>query len=118
MAAQKARIFISYKRNCAPDEPVALEISKALSASHDVFIDQLILTGEPWAKRIEEELGRTDFLVCLLSKDSVGSEMVLAEIETANRLSKENAAKPKILPVRLNYAEPFKYPLSAYLNPI
>lgn len=113
----RARIFISYKRSVEADERIALEIYQALSQSHDVFIDQTMAIGTPWAERIEQELKQSDFLITFVSAHSVHSEMVLGEIETAHHLSKESG-KPMILPVRLAYRDPFVYPLSAYLNPI
>ncbi|MGH7490846.1 MAG: AAA-like domain-containing protein, partial [bacterium] len=115
---KQARIFLSYKREVIPDEPLALQLHKALSQKHDVFIDQEMPVGTPWAERIEAELKRSDFLVVLLSARSVNSEMVKAEIETAHRLSKEQNGRPQVLPVRLDYREPFPYPLNAYLDHI
>jgi hypothetical protein len=113
------RIFISYKRNSDPDEPLAMQLCAALKPVHDVFIDQeSILVGQDWAKRIEAELGRVDFLVSLLSAESIQSEMVQAEIATAHRIAGERSGKPVILPVRLAHRDPFEYPLSAYLGPI
>jgi hypothetical protein len=117
-AKQRARIFISYKRNIEPDEPVATAVYEALSKHYDVFIDRTMLVGAPWAKQIDEEIARADFLITFLSENAIQSEMVLAEIETAHRLGKESNGSPKILPVRLAYHAPFQYPLSAYLNPI
>jgi hypothetical protein len=77
-----------------------------------VFLDVTLPVGVRWAEQIEQELHRTDALVTILSEQSVRSDMVIGEIGTAVRLSK------RILPVRLAYREPFKYPLSAWLNPI
>nr|WP_232224270.1 AAA-like domain-containing protein [Mastigocladopsis repens] len=114
----QSRIFISYKRNAEPDETVALQVFQALSQQHEVFIDRAMLVGTPWAQRIEAELRRADFLIVFLSERAVHSEMVEAEIATAYRLAKEQGGHPAILPVRLNYQEPFQYPLSAYLNSI
>jgi len=114
----RARLFISYKRNADPDERIALRVHEVLRQHHDVFIDQTMLVGTPWAERIERELRRSDFLITLLSAHSVLSEMVQGEIETAHRLAKDQGGRPTILPVRLVYREAFKYPLSAYLNPI
>jgi hypothetical protein len=116
-ARTRSRLFISYKRGVEPDERLALELYQSLRPSHDVFIDQTMVIGTPWAERIEQELRQSDFLITFLSAQSVPSEMVLGEIETAYRLMKESG-KPVILPIRLNYREPFVYPLSAYLNPI
>ncbi|HEX9971988.1 MAG TPA: CHAT domain-containing protein, partial [bacterium] len=43
------RIFISYKRDIDPDEPVALQVAKALKDhGHYVFIDQVMPAGEEW----------------------------------------------------------------------
>ncbi|NET32710.1 MAG: TIR domain-containing protein [Cyanothece sp. SIO1E1] len=112
------RVFISYKRSVTPDESVALAIFQALRSAHQVFIDQTMLVGTRWAERIETEIRQSDFLITLLSEQSVNSEMVKGEIETAHHLAKQQGGKPVILPVRLDYLEPFQYPLSAYLNGI
>jgi hypothetical protein len=41
LSSKPLRIFISYKRNVAPDEEVALEIFRALKGQqYEVFIDQ------------------------------------------------------------------------------
>ncbi len=107
-----ARIFISYKR-INPDAAVAQALHRAFSdGGHDVFLDVTLPVGVHWAEQIEAELHRTDILVPLLSEQAARSDMVIAELETAIRLKK------RILPVRLAYREPFKYPLSAWLNPI
>ena len=113
-----ARIFISYKRNAEPDQKVALSILQALDEIHDVFIDQSMLVGTPWAERIEAEIRRSDVLIVLLSEQSTQSEMVEREVRLAHKLAAEQAGRPLILPVRLDYREPFPYPLSQYLDPI
>jgi hypothetical protein len=116
---RRARIFISYKRNVDPDQALATELFEALRREHDVFIDQILGVGTLWAKEIEAELARTDFLIVLLSAESVQSEMLQGEIECAHHLAKRRPdRRPVILPVRLAYLEPYQYPLSAYLNPI
>ncbi len=116
--APRKRLFISYKRDADPDEPIALQIAQAFRAHHDVFIDQDMPVGVPWAGRIEAELRRSDFLITLLSERSIHSEMVKGEIETARRLAQAQGGRPALLPVRLAYREPFQYPLSAYLDQI
>ncbi|MDZ8261281.1 AAA-like domain-containing protein [Nostoc sp. ChiQUE01b] len=118
LTTPQSRIFISYKRNAEPDETVALQVFQSLSQQHQVFIDQAMLVGTPWAERIEAELRRADFLIVFLSERAVHSEMVEAEIATAYSLAKEQGGHPLILPVRLDYQEPFQYPLSVYLNGI
>jgi len=112
-----AKVFISYKRNVEPDTPVATAIYESLRQDHDVFIDTTIQVGEKWAERIQKAIKESDYLIVFLSGFSVNSEMVIAEIETAYHHGK-TYGKPAILPVRLNFAEPLVYPLSAYLNPL
>jgi hypothetical protein len=112
------RIFISYKRNVEPDEPVAMQILQALSQQHQVFIDQRMLVGTRWAEHIEAELRQADYFIVLLSARSVYSEMVEAEIRMACELAQVQQGRPVILPVRLAYREPFQYPLNNYLNQI
>jgi AAA-like domain/TIR domain/CHAT domain len=115
--SQPVRIFISYKR-LEPDASVALQLFEVLNQNHTVFIDRTMPVGTLWAEQIEAELRQANFLIALLSEKSVNSEMVEAEISTAHRLAKEGNGSPVILPVRLNYREPFQYPLSAYLDRI
>jgi len=115
---KRSRLFISYKRDVEPDEPLALKLYQELKQKHDVFIDQALPVGTRWAERIEEELKQTDFLIVLLSAESIHSELVQLEITTAHQLAKKQNGRPAILPVRLNYREPFPYPINAYLDPI
>lgn len=112
----RKRIFLSYKRDAAPDEALALALHEALSQEHDVFIDQVMPVGTSWRERIQQELERCDFLIPLLSASSAHSEMVEYEISSAHQLARRHAGKPGILPVRVAYTAPFDYPLSAYLN--
>ena len=112
-----AKIFISYKRNVTPDTPVATAVFESLRHDHNVFMDTTLQVGEKWAERIQNEIKQSDYLIIFLSENSVHSEMVIAEIETAHHHGKAHG-KPAILPVRLAYNEPLVYPISAYLNPL
>ena len=113
-----SRIFISYKRDVEPDQPVALELYDAFKQHCQVFIDQAMLVGTPWVEQIRAELQQADALIVLLSEHSVGSEMVQKEVAIAHEFARANSGRPQILPVRLAYREPFQYPLSVYLDPI
>ncbi|MBD2778511.1 AAA-like domain-containing protein [Iningainema tapete] len=117
-ATSLQRIFISYKRNVEPDEPVATQVYQELSQQYNVFIDRRILVGTRWAESIETELRSTDFLIVFLSEQSVNSEMVQWEISLAQELAQRQSGKPVILPVRLAYREAFPHPISIYLNQI
>jgi hypothetical protein len=113
---RRARIFISYKRDVEPDQPVALAVFRALSQHHDVFIDQTMIVGADWPERVKAELCRADYMIVLLSPHAVGSQMVEQEVATAHHLARSQGGPPAILPVRLAYRAPFQYPLSEYLN--
>ncbi|MEO1591201.1 MAG: AAA-like domain-containing protein, partial [Cyanobacteria bacterium J06632_22] len=115
---QTRRIFISYKRDTALDEPLALKLYEALSQDSTAFIDQRLLVGTRWAEQIETEIRQADALIVLLSAQAVASEMVQQEIALAHKLAEENGGVPRILPVRVGYRAPFQYPLSVYLDPI
>ncbi len=115
-ANKRVRIFISY-RHVEEDTGVASALYAALRPHHDVFIDQIIEIGTDWAGRIQSELERADFLIVLLSEHSVNSEMVGGEVAIAHRRA-QREGRPRILPVRLRYKEPLRYPLNSYLDPI
>ena len=83
-----AKIFISYKRNIEPDTPVATAVFEALHHDHDVFMDTTLQVGEKWAERIQSAIKESDYLIIFLSENSVHSEMVIAEIETAHHHGK------------------------------
>ncbi len=112
-----AKIFISYKRNIEPDTPIATAVYEALRQEHEVFIDRTLQVGDKWAERIQNAIKEADYLIIFLSEQSVHSEMVIAEVETAHHHGKAHG-NPSILPVRLNFNESLVYPLSAYLNPL
>jgi hypothetical protein len=44
--------------------------------------------------------------------------MVKGEVKMAHDLATHQHGRPRILPVRVNYREPFPFPLDAYLDPI
>jgi hypothetical protein len=114
--AARARVFISYK-HAEPDQTLARQLAAALEQHCDVFIDQHIVAGTNWARQITAELERADFFVVLLSKLSVESEMVTAEIELARDLAAERGVKrPQILPVRVMYRERLPLPLNGYFR--
>lgn len=113
----RRRVFLSYKRDLAPDDPLAQRLVEALRPHHDVFVDRDLPVGVPWAERIQAELARADALIVLLSARASESEMVREEVTLAHTLARQTG-RPTILPVRLDFHSPFTYPLSAYLNPL
>ncbi|EDX85942.1 hypothetical protein S7335_3645 [Synechococcus sp. PCC 7335] len=112
------RIFLSYNRNIRPDELVALDLHNALRKQHNIFIDQEMPIGTPWAETIRKEIFQADALIVLLSEQSAQSEMVQQEIELARESAALRQGLPLILPVRLRYTAPFRYPLNEALDPL
>jgi hypothetical protein len=107
------RVFLSYKRDSEPDEPLALEVHRALTkAGHGVFIDQQMPAGIKWAEQISSQIRDCDALVVFLTAISSRSEMVQSEIEMARRYERP------IVPVRVAFAGRLPHPLNAYLDPI
>ena len=55
------KVFISYKRNAEPDEPLALYLYRFLKhQGHNVFIDQTIEIGAEWGREIQAQIETSD----------------------------------------------------------
>ena len=110
-----SRFFISYSRR-APDDGKLAEFLRAglETAGHEVFIDREIRLGTDWVDEIARRIAWCDFLVVLLSPESVHSEMVLGEVRMAHRQRRRDG-RPRVLPVRVRYEGPLDYELDSYL---
>ncbi len=108
-----ARVFVSYSHSVL-DESLAKELAAALATRNEVFIDTRIPGGQPWGEIIDRELHTADYLIPLLSANSVKSPMVLDEVEQAHQLNRE-FRRPGIIPVRLDDTQ-FTYPLRPYIS--
>lgn len=114
----RTKLFISYDRQVPRDERVARQVSQLLSTQGQVFIDHAVNVSREWASRIEAELRQSDYLILFLSRQSVESETLLAQLEIAFRLSDGGQTRPVLLPVRLDYDEPLPDNLTNYLESI
>jgi hypothetical protein len=116
--ATPAKLFISYKRSIAQDEKLAHAMrDRFAAAGHDVFIDVGMKVGTNWVAEITQRIGWCDFLIVLLSKSAIESEMVQAEVRLARQRHWRHG-RPAILPVRVNYRGALDYELDAYLGRI
>jgi hypothetical protein len=114
--AGPARIFLSYRRSARPDYQLAHFLRDGLqSAGHEVFIDTGMRVGTDWALEIQERINWCDYLIVLLSKDAVGSEMVVGEVRRAHHQQKRSG-RPHLLPIRVRYDNELDYELDAYLG--
>jgi len=116
--AKQARVFISHEYGAEPDSQLAKQVERALSDQYAVFTAEDFGVAEVWAKRIEKEISECDHLIVILSAQSAGKEWITAEIRRAHEQAQQQNGRPKILPVRVAYREPFSPELGSYLNHI
>jgi hypothetical protein len=110
------RFFISYRRAAEADRVLANYLSEGLKAvGQDVFIDVGMAVGTDWAREIGQRIDWCDFLVVLLSAESVCSEMVQGEIRLAHHRRRPEG-NPRILPIRVRYDDPLDFELDSYLS--
>jgi hypothetical protein len=110
------RFFLSYRRSAQDDARLAQLLCEELTkAGHEVFIDVQMTIGTDWARRIEQRIDWCEFLVVMLSAESIVSEMVQEEVRLAHQRRKRNGT-PFILPVRVRYDGPLGYALGAYIE--
>ena len=115
---QRAKLFISYKRHAEPDGRLAQLLHRSLSAQgHQVFIDVTMRTGAAWLDQIDQQIRDSDFLIVLLSKSSIDSEMVRAEVGRAAEY-RSAQGHPQTLPVRVDYEGMLPYAISAFVSPL
>src|SRR5581483_8442578 len=113
------QVALIYKRGSQPDEELVGFLESSLTeAGCRVFIDRHLTMGVEWAREIEDRIRSADAVIPLLSSDSIYSEMLGFEIESAHEASQLNGAKPRLLPVRVRYTGPLPEPLSSILDPL
>lgn len=116
LEGQKARFFICYKRHAAPDQRLANYLHDYLSRQgHEVFIDNDMQAGEAWLEEIDRQIEKSDFLIALLSQQSINSEMVQAEVRRAHKY-RQIQGHPQTLPVYVAYKGLLPYSIDAFLN--
>ncbi len=111
-----SQVFISY-RHVPPDEQLAERLCAFLEKRGlRVFLDKQIRIGLDWVAEIDRQLRASAFFVVFLSEDSIRSDMVRQEVQTAHELLQEG--KLAIFPVRLGFEGKLPYDLASYLNRI
>jgi len=73
-----------------------------VEAGGEVFVDVSMPVGIDWSAEIDRRIAWCDYLVVLLSEDSISSEMVQGEVRRAHLASKTEG-RSRILPVRVAY---------------
>lgn len=117
--AASTRAILLYKRNVPLDEQLLRLLEMKLAGQgYQVFIDRHLQIGMHWAKEIEERIASADVVIPLLSSASVQSEMLGYEIQLAHEYAQKQQGKPRILPIRINFAQPLPDPIAAVLDGI
>jgi hypothetical protein len=108
--------FISYRRRADDDARLAkLLVNELRGAGHDVFIDVDIHLGTDWSAEIARRIQWCDYLVVLLSEDSIDSELVQGELRLARQYRRDDGS-PHIFPVRIRYEGALDYELTSYIG--
>jgi hypothetical protein len=111
-----SRFFVSYHRRAAEDARLARRLVDELrAAAHQVFIDVDIPVGTDWSAEITQRIRWCDYLVVLLSADSIDSEMVQGEVRLAHQQRRADGS-PHVFPIRVGYAGALGYELDSYLG--
>lgn len=117
--SEKAEVVLLYKRNSQPDEDLVKFMEAQLAEQgYAVFIDRHLTMGVDWAREIEGRIRSADAVIPLLSSESIYSEMLGFEIESAHEASQLQQGSPRLLPVRIHYTGPLPEPLSSILDPV
>ena len=117
--ATKREVVLLYKRESQPDTALVEFLESQLSQNGcSIFIDRHLTLGMDWAREIESRIRSADAIIPLLSPDSIYSEMLGFEIETAHESAQLQQGKPRLFPVRVNYTGPLPEPISSILDPI
>jgi len=92
---KQTRVAVIYKRDSSPDQDLVGFIEQQLAEQGcEVFIDRYLTMGVDWAREIEARIRSADAVVPLLSADSIHSEMLAFEIESAHEASQLQRGPP------------------------
>ncbi len=112
------KIFISTSHR-EPDISLAKEFAQKLEdLGYSVFLAKnSIFVGEDWQHRLNIELDSCDYMLLLLSENSVTSEMVYYEVKRIQE-RQNGSNSPLILPIRINLPYDVNYDLAKQLENI
>jgi len=100
------KVALLYKRNSEPGEMLLRALESKLSASgYEVFVDRHMNIGVAWAQEVDRQIRQADVAIPLIGEPSLGSEMLLYEVETAVQ-GFESKGSPRVIPVRVAFSDP------------
>lgn len=111
-------VALLYKPNIEPDANVLKTLEERLrSLGHDVFVDNQRKISSAWAKAVEDPIRRSDAVIAIVSPESLRSEMLEYEVETAHDQFLRTG-KPVLLPVRIGADDQLEGAVAAILKPL
>ncbi len=111
------RVALLYKSNVQPDGRLLECLSTKLAQrGWQVFFDKHLAIGVQWAREIESKIREADAAIVLLSAASLQSEMIAYEVEIAHQAAQQQAGKPRLLPVRIQFRGPLPGSLATLLD--
>jgi serine/threonine protein kinase/class 3 adenylate cyclase len=114
---EATRVILLYKRNVPLDEQLLRLLETRLTGEgYKVFIDRHLQIGMHWAREIEQRIASADAVIPLLSSASVESEMLGYEVQLAHEYAQKRGGKPRILPIRINFAAPLPDHMAGILD--
>lgn len=75
-----------------------------------IFHDCIKPIAVDWSVALQRQIKNSDYIIPIISDESVYNEMLLLELQIANRLNK------KIIPIRANYQLSLPYPIVEYIE--
>jgi DNA-binding SARP family transcriptional activator len=122
----RQRIVLLYRRDAQADGPLPpdehvrqLLATQLRQRGCQVFADRNGATGVEWAREIEREVHAADIVIPLLSAKSMQSETLAGQVQIADEAARQQAGRPRLLPVRIDYTGPLPHgPLAAILDPL
>ena len=111
-------VALLYKPNLEPDANILKTLEERLrSLGHDVFVDNQRKISSAWAKAVEDPIRRSDAVIAIVSPESLRSEMLEYEVETAHDQFLRTG-KPVLLPVRIGSDDHLEGAVASILKPL
>jgi hypothetical protein len=118
IGAEAKTVALLFKPNLEPDGKVLHTLERRLrDLGHDVFVDSNQKISAAWAQTVEEQIRRSDAVIAIVSPESLRSEMLEYEVETAQDQF-VRTGKPVLLPVRIGGEDRLEGTVASVLLPL
>ncbi len=110
------RIYLSYNARLRLDRQLAAYLYQFLSKlGHKLFLDYPQPSNEAHLTEIDNQIRRSDFIITLLSEESVDNEMLRAQMSRADEYERQQG-QPQTILVNLAYEGLLPYSLESHLK--